>query len=79
MTPRAVLICLPLVVAAGISEHFPTDVIMGSMAGAGIGVLVPHFHRRPHYHDHELETPSVLIGYAPVSSGGGAVRAQWRF
>src|SRR6185436_3457352 len=34
-------------------EHFPTDVIMGSMAGAGIGVLVPHFHRRPHTHESE--------------------------
>ena len=60
-------------------EHFPTDVIMGSMAGAGIGVLVPHFHRRPHYHDHGLETPPVLIGYVPVLGGGGVVNAQWRF
>ncbi len=60
-------------------EHFPTDVIMGSMAGAGIGVLVPHFHRRPHYHGRDLETPPVLIGYAPVPGGGGAVNAQWRF
>lgn len=60
-------------------EHFPTDVIMGSMAGAGIGVLVPHFHRRPHYHDGGLEMPPVLIGYVPVLGGGGAVNAQWRF
>lgn len=30
-------------VAAG--RHFPTDVIAGAMAGAGIGVLVPHLHR----------------------------------
>lgn len=60
-------------------EHFPTDVIMGSMAGAGIGVLVPHFHRRPHYHDRDLETPPVLIGYVPVLGGGGVVNAQWRF
>jgi hypothetical protein len=60
-------------------EHFPTDVIMGSMAGAGIGVLVPHFHRRPHYHGGELETPSVLIGYARVPGGGGGLSAQWRF
>jgi len=60
-------------------EHFPTDVVMGSMAGAGIGVLVPHLHRRPHYHDRDLETPPVLIGYVPVLGGGGAVNAQWRF
>jgi undecaprenyl-diphosphatase len=25
--------------------HFPTDVMAGALAGAGIGVLVPHFHR----------------------------------
>src|SRR5262249_29143246 len=24
--------------------HFPTDVIAGTMVGAGIGTLVPHFH-----------------------------------
>ena len=60
-------------------EHFPTDVIMGSIAGAGIGVLVPHFHRRPHYHDHELESPPVLIGYDPAPRGGGALTLQWFF
>jgi hypothetical protein len=26
-------------------EHFPTDVIAGSIAGAGIGLVVPHLHR----------------------------------
>jgi membrane-associated phospholipid phosphatase len=59
-------------------EHFPTDVIMGSVAGAGIGVLVPHFHRQPHYHQHELEAPPVFIGYAPVL-GGGTMTAAWLF
>jgi undecaprenyl-diphosphatase len=59
-------------------EHFPTDVIMGSLVGAGIGVLVPHFHRRPHYHDQELEAPPVIIGYAPVR-GRGSLTAEWRF
>jgi undecaprenyl-diphosphatase len=59
-------------------EHFPTDVIMGSLVGAGIGVLVPHFHRRPHYHDRELEEPPVIVGYAPVH-GGGSLTAEWRF
>jgi membrane-associated phospholipid phosphatase len=54
-------------------EHFPTDVIMGSMAGAGIGVLVPHFHRRPHYHDKNLEEPPIFIGYAPAREGTGAL------
>jgi undecaprenyl-diphosphatase len=59
-------------------EHFPTDVIMGATAGAGVGVLVPHFHRRPHYHDHEFEAPPVIIGYAPAP-GGGAMTLQWAF
>jgi membrane-associated phospholipid phosphatase len=59
-------------------EHFPTDVIMGSLAGAGIGILVPHLHRRPHYHDNELETPPFIIGYAPTR-GGGSATLQWRF
>ena len=54
-------------------EHFPTDVIMGSMAGAAIGVLVPHFHRRPHYHDKELESSPVWIGYERGAFGGGVV------
>jgi len=60
-------------------EHFPTDVIMGSLAGAGIGVLVPHLHRRPHYHENQLETPAVLIGYAPTPGGGGSVTMQMKF
>ncbi len=60
-------------------EHFPTDVIMGSLAGGAVGVLVPHFHRLPHYHEHELEAPPVLIGYTPIAHGGGSVNLQVRF
>ena len=52
-------------------EHFPTDVIMGSLAGAGIGTLVAHFHHKPHLHGKNLEAPSVWFGYAPMPSGGG--------
>lgn len=59
-------------------QHFPTDVIMGSIAGGGIGVLVPHFHRRPHYHDKELEAAPMIIGYAPAP-GGGAMTLEWFF
>jgi membrane-associated phospholipid phosphatase len=59
--------------------HFPTDVIMGSMAGAGIGVLVPHFHRRPHYHAKQLESTPVIIGYAPTANGGQSITFQWKF
>jgi hypothetical protein len=46
--------------------HFPTDVIAGSMAGAAIGILVPHLHR------HKEEAPPVWIGAAPASQGSGA-------
>jgi membrane-associated phospholipid phosphatase len=52
--------------------HFPTDVIAGSMAGAAIGVLVPHLHRQPN------EAPHLWIGAAPTP-GGGSVSLQGRF
>jgi hypothetical protein len=60
-------------------EHFPTDVIMGSLAGAGIGVLVPHFHRRPHYHESEYCAPPVIIGFSPISRGGGEMTLGFDF
>jgi undecaprenyl-diphosphatase len=44
--------------------HFPTDVIAGSLAGAAIGILVPHLHRHPF--------GSVWVGLAPVEGGGVA-------
>jgi membrane-associated phospholipid phosphatase len=44
-------------------QHFPTDIIAGSMAGAAIGVLVPHLHR------HKEESPPVWIGVAPERGG----------
>jgi membrane-associated phospholipid phosphatase len=60
-------------------EHFPTDVIMGSMAGAAIGVLVPHFHHRPHIKEREYCAPPVWIGFQPSSNGTGAVSLGGRF
>jgi len=53
-------------------EHFPTDVIAGSMAGAAIGVLVPHLHR------HVQEAPPVWIGVSPAP-GGGTLGVQGLF
>jgi undecaprenyl-diphosphatase len=44
-------------------NHFPTDVIAGAMAGAAVGVLVPHLHR------HKEEAPPVWIGVAPAPGG----------
>jgi undecaprenyl-diphosphatase len=60
-------------------EHFPTDVIMGSLAGAAIGVLVPHIHRHSHYHNKEFEAVPTWIGFAPTSNGHGAINAGWIF
>ena len=60
-------------------EHFPTDVIMGSLAGAGIGVLVPHLHRRPHYHESTYCAPPVIIGFAPTPRDGGQMTLGFRF
>ena len=60
-------------------EHFPTDVIMGSMAGAAIGVLVPHFHHRPHIQEKSYCAPPVWIGFQPSSNGSGAVTLGGRF
>lgn len=60
-------------------EHFPTDVIMGSMAGAAIGVLVPHFHHRPHIQEKSYCAPPVWIGFQPSSKGTGAVTLGGHF
>jgi undecaprenyl-diphosphatase len=46
-------------------DHFPTDVIAGSMAGAAVGILVPHLHK------HKEEAPRVWIGAAPIPGGAG--------
>ena len=47
--------------------HFPTDVIAGAVAGAGVGVIVPHLHRTN-------EEQRVWIGFTPEQQRGGTVR-----
>jgi membrane-associated phospholipid phosphatase len=42
-------------------SHFPTDVIAGAIAGAGIGILVPHLHRTE-----DVKQRRVWVGYAPA-------------
>jgi undecaprenyl-diphosphatase len=54
--------------------HFPTDVLAGSVAGAAVGVLVPHLHRN------KDDAPRVWIGAAPTEGGpGGILTAQGFF
>ena len=53
--------------------HFPTDVMAGTLAGAGIGTLVAHLHRE----DDPTQRP-VWVGYAPAP-GGGVLSASGTF
>lgn len=46
-------------------KHFPTDVIAGTFAGAGIGVVVPHLHRTE-----DVQQRPVWVGFAPASDRG---------
>jgi undecaprenyl-diphosphatase len=43
--------------------HFPSDVVAGSLAGASVGILVPHLHR------HAQEAPPVWVGVVPDRGG----------
>ncbi len=53
-------------------EHFPTDVIAGAVAGAGVGTIVPHLHRVA------SDGRSVWIGLQPVPAGlGVALHGTW--
>jgi membrane-associated phospholipid phosphatase len=50
-------------------EHFPTDTIAGAMAGAGVGVLVPHLHRAD-----SIGQRPVWVGFAPsFENKGGTI------
>jgi undecaprenyl-diphosphatase len=42
-------------------SHFPTDVIAGAFAGAGIGVVVPHLHRTA-----DVQQRRVWVGFSPA-------------
>jgi membrane-associated phospholipid phosphatase len=43
--------------------HFPSDVVAGSLAGAAVGVLLPHLHR------YAQEAPAVWVGVAAPTRG----------
>jgi len=42
-------------------KHFPTDVIAGTFAGAGVGIVVPHLHRTE-----DVRQRPVWVGYSPA-------------
>lgn len=46
-------------------KHFPTDVIAGAIAGAGIGVVVPHLHRTE-----TVQQRPVWVGFTPADERG---------
>ena len=50
------------------AAHFPTDVIAGALAGAGIGMIVVHLHR----YDSESKRP-IWVGALPTAGGGGVM------
>jgi len=47
--------------------HFPTDVIAGAIAGAGIGVVVSHLHR-----NEDPQSRKLWVGFGPSPGGGSA-------
>jgi len=59
-------------------KHFPTDVIAGSVAGAGIGILVAHLHRTS-----DVPQRRVWIGFAPEDAqpwrSGGTLTLSGNF
>jgi undecaprenyl-diphosphatase len=68
---------ITLLVAAGLSTfvsiervrvgaHFPTDVIAGTIAGAGVGIIVPHLHR-----SEDIKQRRVWVGFSPAEIGNG--------
>lgn len=44
-------------------QHFPTDVIAGAIAGAGVGLVVPHLHRTD-----EIKQRRIWVGFSPLRS-----------
>lgn len=56
------------------AAHFPTDVIAGAIAGAGIGVIVAHLHR-----NEDMQQRRIWVGAAPSPGGGGNVSLSAMF
>lgn len=52
--------------------HFPTDVLAGAMAGAGVGLLVPHLHRAK-------QGVAVAVGPIYTPEGGAGLSIAGRY
>lgn len=52
-------------------KHFPSDVIVGSLFGAAVGVLVPEFHRR------RSANGMTLVPYSTSDALGLSARWMW--
>ncbi|RYG86735.1 phosphatase PAP2 family protein [bacterium] len=76
-SPRSARPWITLAVSLGLSTfvsiervragaHFPTDVIAGSIAGAGVGIVVPHLHR-----NEDVGQRRVWVGFSPAEVGEG--------
>jgi len=76
-SPHTVRPWITLIVGAGLTtfvsiervragQHFPTDVIAGSIAGTGIGLVVPHLHRTD-----EIKQRRIWVGFSPLNSFKG--------
>jgi membrane-associated phospholipid phosphatase len=59
-------------------RHFPTDVIAGSVIGAGIGLAVPHLHR-----SEDIKQRRIWVGFTPLDNAevgqGGLLNANGIF
>ncbi len=53
-------------------QHFPTDVIVGSLLGPTVGILVPHFHKNKALNQH-------LSFYPQIGNGSTGFTALYKF
>ena len=55
-------------------KHFPTDVLAGSLAGFGVGIIVPHLHSA----DSSQRRP-MWVGFEPHAGGGELTLSGFSF
>jgi membrane-associated phospholipid phosphatase len=56
------------------AKHFPTDVLAGALAGAGVGIVVPQLHR-----NEDARQKQVWVAFEPAPTGGGLLRLSGSF